>query len=864
MNNLIKGIPLQGLTQQEAMERLATNGYNELPSARRSTFLHILWEIVRQPMFLMLIACGFLYLLLGDAEEALMLIGFVFVIIGITFYQEQKTERALEALRDLSSPRALVIRDGNPQRIPGREVVPEDILLLAEGDRIAADGVLLSGSYVSVDESLLTGESVPVRKKPWDGRADIGRPGGDDQPFVFSGTLVVKGQGITQVRHTGPRTEIGKIGKALETLEPEDTNLQRQTGRIVRNFAAVGLSLCALVIVAFGLTRGDWLNGFLAGITLAMATLPEEFPVVLTIFLALGAWRISQHHVLTRRIPAVEMLGAATVLCVDKTGTLTLNRMTVTRIDLDGKHYEVDGKQLSLPEPLHEIVEYSILASPPDPFDPMEKAMQELGGRTLANTEHLHRDWNLVREYPLSAELLAMSHVWQSPDEQEFIVAAKGAPESIADLCHLDVAQMEGLRSRINRLAGEGLRVIGVARARFQSPMLPTKLHDFQFKFIGLLGLSDPVRPEVPQALAQCYSAGIRFIMITGDYPATAQNIARQIGLRPADQFITGPELDSLDDAELQRRIRTTSIFARVVPEQKLRIVQALKSNGEVVAMTGDGVNDAPALKAAHIGIAMGGRGTDVAREAAALVLMDDDFTSIVKAVRMGRRIFDNLKKAMGFIFAVHIPIAGMSLLPVLFQWPLALLPVHILFLELIIDPACTVVFEMEQDEADIMKRPPRRLQDPLFGRTMILAGLIQGIGVFAPVLTVYALLWLNGLGEAEARMAAFVCMVLSNLGLIFANRSWKKSIFSMVKVPNPALWWISGGAAGFLALVLALPFLRDIFHFAPLHRTELAVIVLSIGASLLLSESIKFGPLRRWLEGSRSAPPPAESDGRV
>jgi Ca2+-transporting ATPase len=864
MDNIIKGIPLQGLTEQEVMERLATNGYNELPSTRKRTILHILLEIFREPMFLMLIACGILYLLLGDAEEALMLIGFVFVIIGITFYQEQKTERALEALRDLTSPRALVVRDGKQQRIPGREVVPDDILLIAEGDRIAADGVLLSGNHISVDESLLTGESVPVQKKPWDGQADIGRPGGDDQPFVFSGTLMVNGQGIVQVRRTGPQTEIGKIGKALHVLEPEDTNLQRQTGRIVRNFAILGLSLCAAVIVAFGLTRGDWLNGFLAGITLAMATLPEEFPVVLTIFLALGAWRISRHHVLTRRITAVEMLGAATVLCVDKTGTLTLNRMTVTRIDLDGEHYEVDGRQLSLPESMHEIVEYSILASPPDPFDPMEKAMQELGGRTLANTEHLHRDWNLVREYPLSEELLAMSHVWRSPDEKEYIVAAKGAPESIADLCHFDSPRMENLHSQIDRLAGEGLRVIGVARAHFQSPSLPSEIHDFQFEYIGLLGLSDPVRPEVPQALAQCYSAGIRVIMITGDYPATAQNIARQIGLRPADQFITGPELDSLEDAELQQRIRTTSIFARVVPEQKLRIVQALKTNNEVVAMTGDGVNDAPALKAAHIGIAMGGRGTDVAREAAALVLMDDDFTSIVKAIRMGRRIFDNLKKAMGFIFAVHIPIAGMSLLPVLLKWPLALLPVHILFLELIIDPACTVVFEMEEDETDIMKRPPRPLHAPLFGRAMILTGLVQGIGVFASVLTVYAGFWLGGFGEAEARMAAFVCLVFSNLGLILANRSLTKTILATLKIPNRALYWVSGAALGFLTLVLAVPFLRDLFHFAPLHRTELAVIAVSVTAGLLISESIKLWPLRRRLDGFSPANLPFDPDGRV
>ncbi len=850
---------IQGLTEQEVLERLAQDGYNELPSAKKRTFVHILLEVVREPMFLMLIACGLLYLFLGDTEEALMLLGFVFVIIGITFYQEQKTERALEALRDLSSPRALVIRDGKQQRIAGREVVRDDIVLIAEGDRVPADAVLLSSNHLSIDESLLTGESVPVRKIAWNGRLDMGRPGGDDLPFVYSGTLAVKGQGIAQVRATGSGTEIGKIGKALQILEPEDTNLQRQTSKIVRNFAILGLGLCLMVVVVFGLTRFDWLNGFLAGITLAMATLPEEFPVVLTIFLALGAWRISQHQVLTRRVPAIEMLGAATVLCVDKTGTLTLNRMTVTKIAVGQEHLDVDGKQIALPERFHEVVEYGILASPVDQFDPMEKAMKELGGRTLASTEHIHKDWTLLREYPLSDQLLAMSHVWRSPDGQNTIIAAKGAPEAIAELCHFNEPRLQALGEQINRMADGGLRVIGVARGwmttatpaiQLQSADLPSQQHDFTFEFVGLLGLSDPVRPEVAHAVKECYTAGIRVIMITGDYPGTAQNIARQIGLCPLDQIITGPELDQMSDAELQERIKTTCIFARAVPEQKLRIVNALKANGEVVAMTGDGVNDAPALKAAHIGIAMGGRGTDVARESASLVLLDDNFASIVKAVRMGRRIFDNLKKAMAFIFSVHIPIAGMSLIPVVLKWPLALLPVHILFLELIIDPACSVVFEMEADEADIMHRPPRRLSEPLFGRSMVLTGLIQGLGVLAAVLTVYAFGLLRGYGESEARMISFVCLVIANLGLIFSNRSRVHSILSSLRIPNAALWWVTGGAAVFLMLVLFVPFLRNLFQFGPLHRWELALIAVASLGSLIVSESVKTKPMRRVIAG--------------
>jgi Ca2+-transporting ATPase len=839
-------LELQGLTDQEVRERLATDGYNELPTAKKRNFFHILLEVIREPMFLMLIACGLLYLFLGDQEEALMLMGFVVVIIGITFYQEQKTERALEALRDLSSPRALVIRDGRQQRIAGREVVRDDIVLIAEGDRVPADAVLLTGSNVTVDESLLTGESVPVRKKAWDGRLEMGRPGGDDQPFVYSGTLIVKGQGVAQVRSTGISTEIGKIGKALLILEPEDTNLQQQTGKIVRNFAMIGLAMCVLVVVVFGLTRGDWLQGFLAGITLAMATLPEEFPVVLTIFLALGAWRISQRHVLTRRVPAVEMLGAATVLCTDKTGTLTQNRMTVTHLMIGDELLEVELQQHMIPEAFHELVEFGILATPIDPFDPMEKALKEVGGRTLVNTEHLHADWNLMREYPLSEKLLVMSHVWRSTSRHAFMIAAKGAPEAIADLCHFDAAQMKALHSQINQMADQGLRVLGVAKAEFTPVDLPVEQHDFDFSFLGLLGLADPIRPEVPNAVKECYDAGIRVIMITGDYPGTARNIARQIGLKPLEEIITGSELDKMSDDELRERIKTTCIFARAVPEQKLRIVGALKANGEVVAMTGDGVNDAPALKAAHIGIAMGGRGTDVARESAALVLVDDNFASIVAAVRLGRRIFDNLKKAMAFIFAVHIPIAGMSLIPVLLKWPLALLPVHVLFLELIIDPACTIVFEMEDDEPDIMQRPPRKLEAPLFGRSMILSGLIQGLGNLAVVAGVYSFALYQNLGEGEARMFAFVSLVIGNLGLIFANRSRTMSIFKTLRVPNKALWWIAGGALFFLALVLTIPALRNVFQFAPLHRWEVALLSLAAAFSIFFAEIIKLKALQK------------------
>jgi Ca2+-transporting ATPase len=829
-----------GLTDAEVSARLERDGYNELPASKPRGVLAIAAEVVREPMFLLLVATGSLYLLLGDLTEGLLLLAFVLVVMGITLYQQRKTERALEALRDLSSPRALVIRNGGRLRIPGREVVRDDLVMLVEGDRVPADGLLLDGLGLTVDESLLTGESVAVRKRAGAANGANARPGGDDLPFVYSGTLVVQGQGVAQVMGTGVRTELGKIGRALQSVVPEATRIQRETGELVRRLALLGATLCLVVIVVYGLTRGDWIRGLLAGLTLAMATLPEEFPVVLTIFLALGAWRLSRRSVLTRRVATVETLGAATVLCVDKTGTLTLNEMGVRTLRVGDESLDVRAKG-ELPEWFHEVVEFAILASQRDPFDPMERAFKRLGDRFLAQTEHLHEDWTLVREYPLSPELLAMSRVWRSRETDDYVIAAKGAPEAIADLCHLDDGALERLSRDVAAMADEGLRVLGVARASVPPQALPVIQHDFTFELLGLVGLEDPVRPTAVEAVKECRTAGIRVVMITGDYPGTARNIGRQVGL-DVEKVVTGPELDGMTTAGLQDCVRATSVFARVVPEQKLRLVEALKANGEIVAMTGDGVNDAPALKSAHIGIAMGGRGTDVAREASSLVLLDDDFTSIVQAVRLGRRIFDNLQKAMAYIFAVHVPIAGMSLLPVLFQWPLALLPVHIVFLELIIDPACSIVFEAEDEEADIMRRPPRDPRARLFGWRTLTLSLAQGLVVLALVAAAYGVSLRTGLPENEARAFAFTTLIIANLGLIFVNRSWTQTIFTRLAVPNRALWFVTGGALAFLALALNVPALNDVFLFAELGPGHFALAVAIGVVSILWFEGLKAG----------------------
>ena len=860
---------ISGLSEAEAASRLAQDGPNELPQSRKKNLFRIALDVLREPMFLLLIAGGTIYLFIGDRQQALMLLGFVAVVTGITFYQERKTERALEALRDLASPRALVMRGGRQRRISGRDVVCGDIAIISEGDRVPADCVLLTEINLLVDESLLTGESVPVSKISFEmGSAGelpsrVAPPGGGPSPFVYSATLAVGGTAVAQVLATGAGTEIGKIGTALERIEPESTPLQKETGRLVRYMAAAGLSFCAVIIVVYGITRTDWLNGFLAGITLAMAVLPEEFPMILTVFLALGAWRMSGRKVLTRRVPAVETLGDATVLCVDKTGTLTANRMEVKKIFCagkpgfpctDGAGFFETGKDVHVPEEFHPVIEYAILASRKDPFDPMEQALRRAGSRWLQNTEHIHEDWELMQEYPLSKELMAMSRVWRAGAGYDYVVAAKGSPEAIADICHMGEKEFQELSARIDEMAAEGLRVIGVAKSKkpgagSAEEVLPEEQHAFTFNFLGLVGLADPVRPGVPEAVEECRRAGIKVVMITGDYPVTAAQIASKIGL--GKNIVTGPELEAMVDAELGRKINGADIFCRVTPDQKLRIVKAFKAGGEIVAMTGDGVNDAPALKAADIGIAMGGRGTDVAREAASIVLLDDDFSSIVQGVRMGRRILDNIKKASVYILAVHVPIAGMSMIPLLLGMPLVLLPVHIVFLELIIDPACSIVFEAEPEEPDIMERSPHRMghsrKGKIFTSRSVAAGLLQGAIVLIFVFSVFGIAILTGQGEARARAMSFAALIIANLALILTNRSSLTTAASL-RVKNNALWWVIGGASLFLAMVLYVPSLREVFSFGRLGPADIAM---CLGAGLL---SVLWFDLVKIFRRSRAA----------
>ena len=826
---------LSGLTEAEAAARLRADGPNELPQAANRTGGAIVRDVVTEPMIALLVAIGTVYLLLGEPREALVLLASIGIVIAIEVVQAGRTERALHALRELSSPRALVIRDGHQRRIAGREVVRGDLAVVAEGDRVPADGVLLWVQSLEIDESLLTGESVPVRKEATSVDAEIAAPGGEAAASGFSGTLVVRGQGVLAVRATGAATAIGRIGRSLATLVPERSPLQREMARLVRVVGVVALGICVVAAVTYGWRRGSGLEGLLVGLTFAIAMVPEEFPVILTVLFALGAWRIAQRRVLTRRLPAIEALGATTVLCVDKTGTLTENRMAVQELRAGGETWMLDPSQpRELPEAFHALLEHAVLASQRDPFDPMEVAFARLANVHLRGTEHLHETWTLEREYPLSSALLALSHVWRAPDATRYVVAAKGAPEAVADLCHPSAADAAAIARDADDMARRGLRVLGIARAEFTRERLPRDQHDFAFVFLGLIGLSDPVRPGVPAAIAECRTAGIRVVMMTGDHALTAATVAERIGLGPLAEVVTGADVDAMAADAFARTAARVAVFARVAPEQKLRLVGALAARGEVVAMTGDGVNDAPALKAAHVGIAMGGRGTDVAREAASLILLDDDFGSIVAAVRLGRRIYDNIRKSVTFVLAAHVAIAGMALVPLLVRWPLLLLPVHVLFLELIVDPACSLAFEAQADEPGIMRRPPRAQGSPLLTARVLCRGLLQGASLLGFLLASFAAANAAGIGEEAARALAFSGLVAGNLGIIVANQSWTERAWRTAFWRNRMALAVGAGATATLALILVVPWLRDLFRFAVPPLPWLAVCAVLAVASVL------------------------------
>ncbi|VXB98466.1 cation-translocating P-type ATPase [Massilia sp. 9I] len=820
-----------GLSDAEAGRRLAQDGPNALPDGGRRGWAAIARDAAREPMFLLLAGAALLYLMLGEPRESLFLLAMVLLMLGMTLYQEGRTERALAALRDLSAPAATVLRGGQRRRIPASSLVRGDLLLLAEGDRVPADALLLDGGGLAVDESLLTGESVPVAKRPGPEDTPAAEPGGEASCWVFAGTLVVQGEALARVGATGARSQLGRIGAALATIDAPRGRLQRETQSLAQRLALLGLGVSLLLVLVIGLRGGGWLQALLAGVALSMSVLPEEFPVVLTVFPAIGAWRLARRNVLTRRLAAIEILGSTSVLCVDKTGTLTENRMALQRLWAGGAGQEYTPGTALAPA-LRALLSAAVHASRPRSPDPIDRA---LGLAGLPGEAGDGAAPVLLREYGLSASRPALIRVRR--ENGGIVAAAKGAPETVIAMCR------EGERAAALAAAAamgrQGLRVLAVAEARGLALPLPEDPAALPYRLLGLVALADPLRDDIPAAVADCRRAGVRVVMITGDHPETAAAIARQAGLENG-ATLTGPEIARLAPPELAARLDGVAVCARIVPEQKLAIVRALQSRGAVVAMTGDGVNDAPALRAADVGVAMGRRGTDVAREAAELTLLDDRFASLVEALRAGRRIFSNMRKSMGYVTAIHVPITLLALLPPLMGWPVLLFPLHIVFLELVIDPACSLAFENEPDDADLMRRPPRPHGEALLGRAAIVSALLRGLWAALLVVACYGAA-LAVLPEGAARATAFSALLLCNLGLLFSYRQRGGSA-GVHASANPLFAAIAGVALALLALCLFVPAAASLMRFSPPPAEWIAA---AAGVAVLMIAGIELGRRR-------------------
>ncbi len=785
-----------GLSRQEAAARLAQFGPNVIREPRTRSFAAIARETLREPMFLLLVAAAALYLVFGDLAEGTFLAAGAMLSFGLVVVQEARSERALQALNSIAAPSAHVLRDGVKVSVAAAELVPGDIIFVAEGDRVPADGILIEGDALEVDESTLTGEAASSTKRPEEAGKTLSEPlvaGEDLSPALFASTLVVRGQGLAQVTRTGARTEVGRIGVELGSIVEEPTLVQRDIRRLIQRLGIFALGFCAIVGVAYGLQQHDWFKGALTGLTLAISLIPEEFPMVLAIFMALGAWRLAKHNVLVRRSAVIETLGATTLLCVDKTGTLTENRMALRYVWRDGHSYSLADHVA--PE-ASAVISAAQLASAVRAHDPMDAAIQRAAEAQLTGQP--------IRSYPLRPAFLAFVQVW--PSVEGFVYAAKGAPETILALCHSDKTSSSEATQAAHSLAAQGLRVLGVASARFAvDPQADPSSVEYGFE--GLLGFEDPVRADVPAALQEAKRAGITVAMITGDFPPTATAAARLAGIDTSAGVVTGADL-----AKAKSVPANAQVFARIKPEQKLELVKGFQAAGHVVAMTGDGINDAPALAAADIGIAMGKRGTDVAREASDLILLDDRFASIINGIKLGRRIFTNLRRAMTYITAVHVPVAGLALLPLLLGLPPMLYPMHLVMLELLIDPLCSLVFEGEPSETEAMNKPPRRADEPLFGLRQIAFAVFQGVILLVAVLGTYA--WMNAdAGEDVARATAFIALVTGHLSLAVVGAArGGRALFDR----NRAIFWfIALGAVAVLSLTMLSPTLLQILRFA-------------------------------------------------
>lgn len=795
------GYNLGGLNSEEVEKLQKKYGMNELVNQEKPNMLRKFLGVFKEPMFLLLLIAATVYFLLGAPKDGAIMLVFVGFVASITFIQEWKTEKTMNALKDLTSPKVNTLRNGKNILIKSTELVPGDVVFLSEGERIPADCIVLEPSNFSVDESILTGESEYVMKVSTtqsEKSTDYWK-----KDILYAGTLCVFGKCTAIVKFTGINTEYGKIGKAISEAKDEPTPLQKKVSILVKNIAIAGVILCISVMVASYFYSFDILNSILSGISLAMAIIPEEFPVVLTVFLSMGAYRLAKNNTLMRKISAVETLGSATVLCVDKTGTITQNKMKVKSIYSDGRIFNNEDLKNQ------ELSDLMVLSCDKDPYDPMEKAILEAAN--LSQLETVYK-YDLSKKIAFDSKTKRMANIYIK--DNKYYVAVKGSAETVLGLCNLDKQTMDEINIEIDKMASNGLRVLALADCTSEEVYEDLECYELTFK--GLVGLQDPPKEGVEEAIKLCKKAGIRVVMITGDYSKTAMAIGEEIGLKFTDKVIVGNEIDSLSENELCEVVKSCDVFSRVIPEQKMKIVKALKKNGEIVAMTGDGVNDAPALKSADIGIAMGQRGTEVAKEAADMILMDDNFTTIVKSVKDGRRVYDNIRKAMVYILIIHIPIAAMAMFAPLFNLPPLLLPMHIMLLELIIDPTCSIVFEGEPAEANIMENPPRPPQEPILTRSLTIKVVLQGIIMFLAAFMPFHYMIDLGISSEYARSFSLITFIVANVTLVLVNRSNTELLYHLIKEKGSKVRLIVNSMA--LIMVFAIVYIPILNSF---FRTE-------------------------------------------
>lgn len=796
-----KQTAIKGLSLQEVEAIRSRSGRNELKSGEDNILWSVIREMVTEPMFLLLVAAAVIYFISGSTEDGLFMVGALVLVSAISFFQESRSRKALAALHALTRPRCKVIRQGITLEIESEELVPGDCMVVEEGTAVPADGIILRAHDFSVNESMLTGESLPVHKNEQ-----------SENHFVWQGTSVASGLAICEVTQIGNHTKLGQIGQSMEAIKAEKTPLQLQVANFVKKMAIAGMAVFLLVWLINYFQSKDILGSLLKALTLAMSILPEEIPVAFTTFMALGAWRLMQANVIVKQIKTVETLGSATVICTDKTGTITENKMALAQLYLPDTHNIVtpDSK---LSESGRELIRMAMWASEPIPFDPMEIALHDAYSSL---DEHDERPlYRMIHEYPLGGRPPMMTHVFENPIGHR-IIACKGASEAIIRLCHLDEASLEQIRKAEIRMATAGFRVLAVGVSDFRGKEFPENQQQLNFQFKGLVAFFDPPKENISKVFESFYAAGIQIKILTGDHAETTSTIAAQTGFKDTQNPLGGAEIMQLDEMELRKRALETGIFYRMFPEAKLRVIHALKAEGQIVAMTGDGVNDGPALKAAHIGIAMGKKGTEIARHAASLILRHDDLSAMVEAVAMGRRIYDNLKKAIQYIISIHIPIILTVLIPLALGWayPAIFTPIHVIFLELLMGPTCSIVFENEPMEANTMKRKPRPFTTTFFQFKELTISIIQGLAIAAGVLFAYQYAFWNGLEEEGIRTVVFLTMITSNVLLTLVNRSFIHAIWTTARYHNPLVPLIISLTFILTALTLFVPFLRDLFNF--------------------------------------------------